>query len=147
MSKKFLFRFCLGLFAVAAAVLWLLSVVAEKSFGWFSFGWAVVVVSGGFGLTFVLKGLLERNTVVVKKWSIYLGAAMLILCAVTLIGELAFTDKLVAPIIALVVTVALLLGYVAVGGKKWDQGDNQNAGYKSYYQRKEEEQQKKNEEK
>lgn len=147
MSKKFLFRFCLGLFAVAAAVLWLLSVVAEKSFGWFSFGWAVVVVSGSFGLTFVLKGLLERNTVVVKKWSIYLGAAMLIVCAVTLIGELAFTDKLVAPIIALVVTVALLLGYVAVGGKKWDQGDNQNAGYKSYYQRKEEEQQKKNEEK
>ena len=58
-----------------------------------------------------------------------------------MIGELAIEDKqnLVIPIIAVVVTVALLLGFVAVGGKKWDQGDNQNVGYKNYYQRKAEE--------
>ena len=51
------------------------------------------------------------------------------------------------PIIAIVVTVALLLGFVAVGGKKWDQGDNQNVGYKNYYQRKAEEEKKAKEDK
>lgn len=139
MSKKFLFRFALGLFTVVAAVLWLLSVVAKSTFGWFSFGWAVVVVSGGFGLSFLIKGLTEKNAVTLKKWNVYLGAAMILLCVITVIGELALTNKIVLPIVAIVLTVALLLGYVAVGGKKWDQGDNQNAGYKNYYQRKEEE--------
>jgi uncharacterized membrane protein YesL len=36
---------------------------------------------------------------------------------------------------------ALLLGFVAIGGKKWDEGDNQKEGYKTYRERKAEEQQ------
>ena len=34
MSKNFVFKFVLALVAVAAAVLWLLSVLMEETFGW-----------------------------------------------------------------------------------------------------------------
>ena len=146
MSKKFLFGFVLGLIAVCAAVLWLLSVVAKESFGWFTFGWAVVILSGGFGVAFTLKGLLGKNAVTLKKWSIYFGAGMILVAIITLIFELALDKNVILPIIAVVITVALLLAFVAVGGKKWDQGDNQNVGYKNYYQRKAEEEARKKEE-
>ena len=48
-------------------------------------------------------------------------------------------DKLVLPIIAIIITVGILLCILAVGGKKWDQGDNEVAGYKDYRTRKKEE--------
>ena len=146
MSKKFLFGLTLGVIAVVASLLWLLSVVAKESFGWFSFGWAVVVLSGGFGIAFVIKGVVEKNSITVKKWSIYLGGGMIALALVTLISELTLSNKLVLPIIAVVLTVSLLLAFVAVGGKKWDQGDNENKGYKNYYERKAEQEAKKEEE-
>ena len=122
MSKKFMFRFALGLVAVVVAVMWLLSVIpgTKDAMGWFKLG---------------------KNAVPLKKLNIYFGAGFVLVAVLSMIGELAIEDKqnLVIPIIAVVVTVALLLGFVAVGGKKWDQGDNQNVGYKNYYQRKAEE--------
>lgn len=43
MSKNFLFKFVLGLVVVVAAVLWLLSMLVEDTFGWFSLGWAITI--------------------------------------------------------------------------------------------------------
>lgn len=145
MSKKFLFGFFLGLFFVAAAVLWLLSVCLPDTFGWFSLGWAATLLAGGFGVVFILRGLFEKTAAPLKKFYIYFGAGFLIVALFAVIGEVSMPGKLVMPIIAVIIAAALLLGFVAVRGKKWDQGDNQNVGYKNYYQRKEEEARKRDE--
>lgn len=147
MSKNFLFKFVLGLVVVVAAVLWLLSMLVEDTFGWFSLGWAITMIAGVFGVMFILRGLFSSTAGPIKKLYIYFGAGLLIAALFALIGEIALPGKLVMPIIAIVVTVALLLGFVAVGGKKRDQGDNQNVGYKNYYQRKAEEEKKAEEDK
>ena len=145
MSKKFMFRFALGLVAVVVAVMWLLSVIpsTKDAMGWFTLGWAITIIAGVFGLAFIFRGLFGKSAGPLKKLNIYFGAGFVLVAVLSMIGELAMdsADKqnLVIPIIAVVVTVALLLGFVAVGGKKWDQGDNQNVGYKNYYQRKAEE--------
>ncbi len=143
MSKKFLFGFILGLAAVAAATLWLLSVLVPDSFGWFSLSWAVALVTGVFGVAFVIRGLFGKSAIPLKKFYIYFGAGFLIVAFLCLINEVtSIKSEVVLPVIALVVAVALLLGFVAVGGKKWDGGDNEKAGYKNYYQRKAEEEKK-----
>lgn len=138
-----MFRFTLGLVAVVVAVMWLLSVIpgTKEAMGWFTLGWAITIIAGVFGLAFIFRGLFGKNFGPLKKLNIYFGAGFILVAVFSMIGELAIEDKqsLVIPIIAVVVTVALLLGFVAVGGKKWDQGDNQNVGYKNYYQRKAEE--------
>lgn len=136
MNKRFLFGFTIGLAALVAAVLWLLSVVVPDTFGWFSAGWAVVVVAGAAGLAFVLKGLFTKDVGMIKKTNIIVGAALLVVAFLQVVLELALPQNIVVPVIAIVVVAALLLGYVAVGGKKWDTGDNQKVGYKNYYQRK-----------
>ncbi len=145
MSKNFIFKLVLGLAAVAVAVLWLLSVVLDD-FAWFSLGWAITILSGVYGVMFILRGLFGKNPVQLKKFNVYFGAGFLVVTLFALIGELALPDKMIMPIIAIIVTGALLLGYIATGGKKWDQGDNDNVGYKTYRQRKAEEEAKKNEE-
>ena len=61
MSKNFLFKFVLGLVAVAAAVLWLLSLLVEDTFGWFSLGWAITIIAGVFGVMFILRGLFSST--------------------------------------------------------------------------------------
>ena len=139
MAKGFLFKFVIGLSAVVAAVLWLLSALVPDSFGWFSGDWAVVIIGGVSGLAFLIRGLVDKSAVTLKKLYVYFGVALLGVAVFGLIGALAVTaDDIVLPIIAIVITVALLLGFVAVGGKKWDGGDNEKAGYKTYYERKKE---------
>ncbi len=147
MNKKFLFGFTLGLIAVLAAVLWLLSVVAEESFGWFSFGWAVVLLAGGFGVAFILRGIFSKTAVPLKKLSIYFGAGFIIVAVLALVGELALDNKIILPVIAVIIAAALLLGFIVVGGKKWDTGDNQKVGYKNYYERQKEQEEKEQAEK
>ena len=147
MSKKFLFGFVLGLAFVVGAVLWLLSVVAKESFGWFSLGWAVVLVAGVFGIAFVVRGVVTKTAIPLKKLSIYFGAGFFVVAIFALVGELALDNKIIMPVIAIVLAVALLLGFVAVGGKNWDAGDNQKVGYKNYYERKKEQDEKEKEQK
>lgn len=89
MNKRFLFGFIIGVAALAAAVLWLLSVIVPDTFGWFSGGWAVVVISGVAGLAFVLKGVCVKESGVLKKLSIMIGAALLVVCFIQLAVELA----------------------------------------------------------
>lgn len=136
MNKRFLFGFTIGIAALAAAVLWLLSVLVPDTFGWFSGGWAVVIISGVAGLAFVLKGVFVKESGVLKKLNILIGAALLVVCFIQLAVEIALPKNAIAPIIMIIAVAALLLGYIVVGGKKWDSGDNQKVGYKNYYQRK-----------
>ncbi len=146
MSKKFLFGLIVCLLIVAIAVLWLLSALGVEEMKWFTLGWAATIAAGVLGVAFVGRGLFGKTAGPLKKLWIFFGAAFLVVAVITLACEIAMPSKIVMPIIAIVLAVALLLGFIAVGGKKWDAGDNQKVGYKNYYQRKAEEERKKDDE-
>ena len=139
MSRKFFVKFLVVLAFLAAAVLWLLSVLVPDTFGFFNLNWAVALFAGVGGLAFLFNGFAEKNSVTLKKMNIILGACLLVIAAVCIAFALALPKNLVWPIIAVILAAALVIGLFATGGKKWDEGDNHKAGYKNYYERKKEE--------
>jgi FtsH-binding integral membrane protein len=135
MSKKLIFKIVAALLLTAAAVVWLLSVLLPEKFGFINLSWVIAVAAGILGILFILKGVFEKNVGIAKKAGIFFGAALIVAAILALVGTF-IADKYVLPIIAIVISVAVLLSVIAVGGKKWDEGDNKKVGYKNYYQRK-----------
>ncbi|HIX09579.1 MAG TPA: hypothetical protein H9683_05280 [Firmicutes bacterium] len=146
MSKKFLFGLIVSLMIVVIAVLWLLSALDVAGMEWFSLGWAATIAAAILGVAFIGRGLFGKTAGPLKKLWIFFGAVFLVVAVITLACEIAMPGEIVMPIIAVVLAVALLIGFIAVGGKKWDTGDNQKAGYKNYYERKAEEEARKQDE-
>ncbi|HIV64373.1 MAG TPA: hypothetical protein H9693_06395 [Firmicutes bacterium] len=141
MSKNLLFKVLVALCFVAAAVLWILSAADIIAI---NMSWAIAVFAFVLGALFIGKGLFSRNVGTFKKLNILFGAVFVVAGVLALVGTF-IEESLVLPIIALIVTLAVLLCILATGGRKWDQGDNDNAGYKNYWQRKKEkEEQEKN---
>lgn len=132
--------------AVAASVLWILQLCNVVA--WFNASAAIALLSGVWGLMFVLRGVFSKTYAsALKRLNIYFGAGLLIVTAFMLINIFAIKNELALPIVAIIVTVALLIGVIATGGKSSDTGDNQKAGYKNYYQRKAEQEKKERKEK
>ena len=151
MSKKFLFVFVIALAFLAAAVLWLLSAVPADNpvLADFKPQWAIVIVAGVCAVAFIFRAFFEKSALVpMKKLYVIIGAGLIVVCVFMVISIYAWqTDKIIAPIIGVIAALALVLMVLASGGKKWDQADNKNVGYKNYHQRKaEEEEQRKKEE-
>lgn len=143
MSKKFVFRLALGLSFVIVAVFYLLNVMNIDGFGFFNLAVAVAIWTGVAGGAFLLYGLFGKNPVPLKKLYVFVGAGLLVVTALAVINHLAIDNKIILPVILVILSVAAVISVIAVGGKKWDEGDNQKAGYKNYYQRKAEEEAKK----
>lgn len=61
MSRKFFVKFLVVLAFLAAAVLWLLSVLVPDTFGFFNLNWAVALFAGVGGLAFLFNGLRKRT--------------------------------------------------------------------------------------
>ncbi|MBO5215955.1 MAG: hypothetical protein J6B79_07185 [Clostridia bacterium] len=142
MNKSFVYKLIIGIVGVCSAVMWLIGAITGGVLGFFTLGWAIAVFSGITGLVFVIRAFLDKTNVQLKRFYVYFGCALIGVCVFAVIGELfVVQDKLIMPIIAVVITVALLLGFLAIGGKKWDEGDNQKPGYKTYRERKAEEEQ------
>ena len=135
MSKKILFKVAVALVFVAAAVVWLLSVVMPEAFAGLNLSWVIAIACGALGVLFILRGIFAKTLTFVKKAYIFVGGALIIAGVLALVGTFVET-KLVLPIIAIVITVCALLAILAVGGKKWDTADNEKVGYKDYRQRK-----------
>ena len=138
MSKQFFTKLLMSLAWLAAAVLWLLSELKPDTFGFFNLNWAIVVICGTGGLAFMLRGLVAKKTGVLKKSDIFLGALLLVIAAVSVIFALSQPKKYIWPVIAVIAALAGVVSVLSVGGKKWDAGDNQKAGYKNYDARKRE---------
>lgn len=138
MDKKFLSRILVTTVILAAAVLWLLSVIpgTQDMFSWFSLAWAAVMLAGALGVKYLLSGIFGGGDVVSKKTCLWVGAAFLVLTLFCLTWAIAMPDEWIAPLIAIILAGALFLGVLFTGGRKWDAGDNQKAGYKNYHQRK-----------
>lgn len=139
MSKNFLFKLLIGLIILAGPVLWLLSLIIPDTFGWFNLSYAVALVSGGVGLLLLLKGVFKKDNVIFKKANIWLGMGLLVVTLFSIASAIALPDNWIAPIICIMAALAIVLGIIGTGGKKWDTADNQKAGYKNYHQRKAEE--------
>ncbi len=139
MSRNLGFKLLGALFVLAAAVLWLLSIVMPETFGFFTLAWAGVVLCGGLGLVVLLQGIFQQNITTIKKFKIWIGIALVICAFLCLVSALALQDSIVLPIIAIVLAVGLVITMLATGGAKWDEGDNHKTGYKNYHERKAEE--------
>lgn len=138
MSKKVFFKVGVALIFVAAAVVWLLSVLMPDKFGNINLSWVIAVACGLLGVMFILRAFFDKTLTFVKKFYVLVGAALLVAAVLALVGTL-IENKLALPIIAIVITVCALLSILAVGGKKWDTADNEKVGYKTYRERKAEE--------
>ena len=138
MSKSFLFKFVIALSFLAAAVLWLLSLVKPETFGFFNLSWALVMGCGVTGIALMTRGLFSKKLGLLKKGDIWLGAIFAGIAAVSVVTALAAPKSYVWPVIAIVAAFALVISLIATGGKKWDEGDNTQVGYKDYWARRKE---------
>lgn len=137
MDKKFLIRLIVPTVLVVVAVLCLLMVlpVTAAYFAWFSWVWAVFIIAAALGLRYLLAGVLTHGDVVQRKTAILFGALFLVVAVFCLAWAIAMPHDWIAPLIAIIITAALLVGVMVTGGRKWDAGDNQKVGYKNYRQR------------
>lgn len=138
MSKNFFFKVAICLIFVAAAVVWLLSVMMPEKFAGLNLAWVISVACGLIGIVFIVSAFVSKTVTVAKKFYIVVGAVFIAAAALALVGTFVDT-KLILPILGVIVAVGALLCVFVTGGKKWDEGDNKKVGYKNYYQRKEEE--------
>ncbi len=135
MNKRLIFRVVNLIAVVLAAILWVISAVDAEALGGFNFGWAAFIITGVWAISYTVRACTEKDVVMRKTWLI-LAVTFYITAAGSLIGALAMPSKLVLPIICLVAAVAVLIGTLVLGGKKWDEGDNEKPDYKNYYERK-----------
>lgn len=140
MSKSILFKVLIGLSWLVAAVLWLLSITLPETFGFFTLNWAVVIIAGTAGIAYLVRGIISKKSTVLKKVDIIVATALILITVLSVVFALALPKSYVWPIIAIVLTAGGLISVLAVGGKKWDEGDNHKVGYKDYRARKAEEQ-------
>ncbi|MDR0696574.1 MAG: hypothetical protein LBF68_03395 [Christensenellaceae bacterium] len=137
MSKSIIFKVLFPLSFLAAAVVWLLTILIDD----FSLDPSIVpaCMCGIWGAAFVLRGLFSKSVGIAKKTSILIGTGLFVVTLLLVINIFAIKDEAVLPIIAIIVALGFVLCVLAVGGKKWDQADNKKVGYKNYHQRKAEE--------
>ena len=137
-----MFRLLVGLIILAGPVLWLLSIIVPDTFGWFNLAYAVAFVSGGVGLLLLLKGVFKKDNVIFKKANIWLGMGLLVVTLLSVASAIALPDNWILPIVCVMAALAIVLGIIGTGGKKWNTADNEKVGYKNYHQRKAEEEKK-----
>ena len=140
MDKKILSRIFLPLVLVVLAGLWGAQVIlanyypTQNVLAWYSLSWATTFFLAAAGLKYIIGGIfMTSKGVIARRMTIIAGAVLLVLALISL------PRNIIAPIIAIILTVAIFVGILVTGGRKWDSGDNQKVGYKNYAQRKAEE--------
>jgi len=151
MSKKFLGGFIVLLIALVVIVCWILYLIPVAGFDWFNTSVALGIICATLGLVLTF-GAFTKDLVPLKKLKAFFGIVIFAVGVILLILGFALVSetlliKILLPVILGVVVLGILIGYIVTGGKKFDTGDNQVAGYKNYRQRKAEEEklEKKNE--
>ncbi len=138
MKKRHLFTIINLSALVFALLLWVISLASADALPGFDFAWAAFIATAVWAVSFTVRVFFEKDVMLKKSWTILAGVFYLAAVG-SLIGALALEGKLVLPILCLTAAAAALIGSLVLGGKKWDEGDNQKPGYKNYYERKEEE--------
>ncbi|MGN1104965.1 MAG: hypothetical protein ACI4QI_08860 [Candidatus Coproplasma sp.] len=136
MNKNTVFKVLVGVLFLAVSVLWLLSAVLPDTFGGLSFAWLIAIFAFGMGVLFIARGILIKELTSVKKFYVVLGVLFLVAGVCALIGTFIPSVQIALPVVAIVLSLGLLISTLFVQGKKWDAGDNQEPGYKNYWERK-----------
>lgn len=139
MNRKMAPRLIAGVAFLIAAVFYLLSELLPAQFGGFNLAWAGVLFAGASGLALLLSAVWSKGPVTIKKVQLALSCLLLLVAVGCLVAALVIPENLILPIVLVVIAFFVVIGLLAVGAKKWDEGDNQKEGYKNYYRRKAEE--------
>jgi uncharacterized membrane protein YuzA (DUF378 family) len=153
MSKTLGFRLLFWTAPLTVFVLWIIQIIGQNVpepnnpdfFGWFNLVLGLAGIAGVWGLLLLFKGLFAKSLGGAKRINVFFGIGLLTLMVLYIVFNFVFDGKedvartLVLPIVGAALLLAIILSLFATGGKKWDQGDNKNVGYKNYHQRKAEE--------
>ncbi len=122
-------------FGLILLVVWL---AAPQAVLELNLGWIGAIITGGWAISFTVRVFFEEQVVLKKSWVILAGV-FYVMMAGSIIGACVVQVVLILPIICLAAAAAAFIGALALGGKKWDEGDNEKPGYKTYRERKAEE--------
>ena len=136
-NTKFIFSALNGLALVVGCLFWLLSVVAKDVFGWFNLAFAVTIICGVWGISFILQAVVLKESTTVKRSRVIVGAIFLVIAVVSLVWAITMPTDIILPLICLVVSIVIFATTFITGGKKWDEADNEKEGYKTYSERNE----------
>ncbi|MGN0805444.1 MAG: hypothetical protein ACI4MC_00275 [Candidatus Coproplasma sp.] len=136
MNRNIIFKVLVGVLFIAVSILWLLSAVLPDTFGGLNLAWLIAIFAFGMGVLFIGRGILTKNLISIRKFYVFLGVLFLVAGVCALIGTVIQSVAVLLPVIALVLSAGLLISTLFVQGKKWDAGDNQEPGYKTYRERK-----------
>ncbi|MDR1697981.1 MAG: hypothetical protein LBR37_03670 [Erysipelotrichaceae bacterium] len=141
MSKSFLKKFVYLLILLVVLIFVILNLAGVAAFSWFTPVLAIAVLASGFGLVLVCTAFSKQYLLTTRKIRAFIGGALLLLGILYII--MFFTPlvdydwaKIFWPVLGVVLVLVLMICLFVSGGKKWDAGDNQKAGYKNYHQRK-----------
>ena len=133
--KKFYLNLIALVLTVIASILWILSIANVPGLDWFRFSAFVMVVCLVWGAIEIAKAF-TSTTIMIKKGLVFVGSILIVFGVLMCIWTFAVPTDFIAPIIVLVLTCGLLISFLVVGGKKWDEGDNHKEGYLNYRERK-----------
>lgn len=136
MNRKIATKLIAAFSFLAAALFWLLSVLLPEQFGAFNIAWAGFVFAGINGVSFLVNAIVTRRSASYKHLFLIAAGVLFLIAVLCLALAIAIPGHIVVPIIAVALAFVLTLGVFAVGDRKWDEGDNQKEGYRSYRQRK-----------
>lgn len=128
---KYIFSVLVALVLFATVLLWVLRAAGVESFQWFEYEYIAYVLCGGLGVASFLYMLLKRNR-------LFGWLAVIIFIPALVVAFVYGRIEIWIPFMILMIA-GLILTFAIFGIKKWDVGDNQKAGYKTYAQRKAEE--------
>ena len=136
MNKNIIFKVLVCVLFLTVSILWLLSAVMPDTFGGLNLAWLIAIFAFGMGILFIGKGVLTKDLISIRKFYVFLGVIFVVAGVCALIGTVIKSVAIALPVVALVLSAGLLISTLFVQGKKWDAGDNQEPGYKNYWERK-----------
>lgn len=145
MKKSMIFSLINAFAFFVCAILWVLSLVLPAEFKWFNLGYGIALVCAVIGITFVF-GASKRLDLMDRKAKITLAVIFWVIAVIALAFAIALPVSFVPALVCLVIAIGVVIGVFVTGGEKWDKGDNQQEGYKNYYERKAEQEKDKTEE-
>lgn len=132
MKKRINYLLVVGAAAIifVGVLLWVLKLTMEDDFTWYEAHYTLYIVLGGPGLVCFAAMAVNK----IRLWG-YIGLVSFVAAIVVAacFGDLKW--EVVVPF-GVLILAGLILYFVVFGLPKWDKGDNQKAGYKTYAERK-----------
>lgn len=126
---KYIFGVLIALIVFIAVLLWVLSASKVKGFDWFKpYPHMIYIICAGLGLASLLYMFVRKNR-------LFGYLAIILFIPAVVVAFVEGTIEIWIPFLVLMVA-GLLLIFAVFGIRKWDAGDNQKLGYKTYAQRK-----------